>query len=81
MEFIARRRAGGSATGAADYRINAARPVRDAPWVAAFFFVTALVVAGLPPGSGFIAKVLLLDAAAPEGIDAGVLANGQLLDL
>jgi len=72
VEFIARRRAGGSATGAADYRINAARPVRDAPWVAAFFFVTALVVAGLPPGSGFIAKVLLLDAAAATSAHAWV---------
>jgi multicomponent K+:H+ antiporter subunit D len=38
--------------------------VRDAPWIAALFFVTALVVAGMPPGSGFIAKALLLDAAA-----------------
>ena len=64
VEFIARRRAGSSAPVAADYRIDAARPVRDAPWIAALFFVTALVVAGLPPASGFIAKALLLDAAA-----------------
>ena len=72
VEFIARRRAGASATDAADYRINAARPVRDAPWVAALFFVAALVVAGLPPGSGFIAKVLLLDAAAATPAHAWV---------
>jgi multicomponent K+:H+ antiporter subunit D len=64
VEVIARRRAGSSAPVAADYRIDAARPVRDAPWIAALFFVTALVVAGLPPASGFIAKALLLDAAA-----------------
>lgn len=64
VELIARRRAGSSAPTDADYRIDAARPVRDAPWIAALFFVAALVVAGLPPGSGFIAKALLLDAAA-----------------
>jgi multicomponent K+:H+ antiporter subunit D len=64
VECIARRRAGSSAPTDADYRIDSARPVRDAPWVAALFFVAALVVAGLPPGSGFIAKALLLDAAA-----------------
>jgi multicomponent K+:H+ antiporter subunit D len=46
--------------------------VRDAPWVAALFFVTALVVAGLPPGSGFIAKILLLDAAAATPAHAWV---------
>jgi multicomponent K+:H+ antiporter subunit D len=63
-ELIARRRAGSSAPTDADYRIDAPRPIRDAPWIAALFFVTALVVAGLPPGSGFIAKALLLDAAA-----------------
>ena len=72
VESSARRRAGASATDAADYRINAARPVRDAPWVAALFFVAALVVAGLPPGSGFIAKVLLLDAAAATPAHAWV---------
>jgi len=72
VEFIARRRAGGSAPDAADYRINAARPVRDAPWVAALFFVAALVVAGMPPGSGFIAKILLLDAAAATTAHAWV---------
>jgi multicomponent K+:H+ antiporter subunit D len=64
VEFIARRRAGSSTPVAADYRIYAGRPVREAPWIAALFFVTALVVAGMPPGSGFIAKALLLDAAA-----------------
>jgi multicomponent K+:H+ antiporter subunit D len=64
VEFIARRRADSSTPVAADYRIYAGRPVREAPWIAALFFVTALVVAGMPPGSGFIAKALLLDAAA-----------------
>ena len=64
VEFVARRRAGSSTPVAADYRIYAGRPVREAPWIAALFFVTALVVAGMPPGSGFIAKALLLDAAA-----------------
>jgi multicomponent K+:H+ antiporter subunit D len=72
VEFIARRRAGSSTPVAADYRVHAARPVRDAPWIAALFFVTALVVAGLPPGSGFIAKALLLDAAAATPAHAWV---------
>jgi multicomponent K+:H+ antiporter subunit D len=72
VEVIARRRAGSSAPVAADYRIDAARPVRDAPWIAALFFVTALVVAGLPPASGFIAKALLLDAAAATSAHAWI---------
>jgi multicomponent K+:H+ antiporter subunit D len=72
VESIARSRAGSSAPTAADYQIDAVRPVRDAPRVAALFFVTALVVAGLPPGSGFVAKALLLDAAAATPAHAWV---------
>lgn len=64
VEFIARRRAAASSPTAAHYLINGAQPLGNAPWIAALFFVAGLVAAGLPPGSGFVAKTLLLNAAA-----------------
>jgi multicomponent K+:H+ antiporter subunit D len=64
VEFIARRRAASASPNAVHYLVNGEHQVGNAPWIAALFFVTALVAAGLPPGSGFVAKALLLDAAA-----------------
>jgi len=64
VEFIASARAGSAAPGDAHYLVSQAERVRGAPWIGGLFFATALVIAGLPPGSGFVGKTLLLDAAA-----------------
>ena len=39
-----------------------AQPVSQAPLLGAFFLLTALAVIGLPPLSGFIGKLIILDA-------------------
>ncbi len=44
-------------------RLVAAPPVSGAPLTAALFFVAAIAMAGLPPLSGFVGKLLILDAA------------------
>jgi multicomponent Na+:H+ antiporter subunit D len=36
--------------------------VRSAPWLAAMFFVSAVGLAGIPPLSGFVSKLALVDA-------------------
>jgi multicomponent Na+:H+ antiporter subunit D len=52
--------------------------VRSAPVIAVLFLVPALSLAGIPPMSGFIAKLSLVDAAAEErqwamvGVSVGV---------
>ena len=63
VESIARARAGRGLPTAEHYLVNGGVPLGGAPWVGAGFFAAALVIAGLPPGSGFIAKALLLNAA------------------
>jgi len=40
-----------------------AQPVSQAPLLGAFFLLTALAVIGLPPLSGFIGKLMILDAS------------------
>jgi multicomponent K+:H+ antiporter subunit D len=83
VEFIARGRAGSNPPAAEHYLVNGSARVRGAPWIGACFFAAALVIAGLPPGSGFIAKVLLLDAAAGTPAQfwlwAGVLLASLLI--
>lgn len=64
VEFIARGRAGSAVPTEEHYRVSRGEAVRDAAWIGALFFATALVIAGLPPGSGFIGKALLLEAAS-----------------
>ncbi len=64
VERIARARAAPAAPDEPHYLVSEAERVRDAAWVGALFFAAALAIAGLPPGSGFIGKALLLDAAA-----------------
>lgn len=41
--------------------------VRSAPWVSALFFVSAFSLAGIPPLSGFIGKLALVEAGVAEG--------------
>ncbi len=42
--------------------LTAQAPISGAPLTAALFFVAAIAMAGLPPLSGFIGKLLILDA-------------------
>jgi multicomponent K+:H+ antiporter subunit D len=53
-----------------------------APWLGGLFFMTAILLAGLPPLSGFIGKFLLLKAALAHPawgwIMAAVLSGGLL---
>lgn len=51
--------------GRANLDLSAQPPVAGAPLTAAMFFVAAIAMAGLPPLSGFVGKLLILDA----GID------------
>ncbi|WP_088817414.1 Na+/H+ antiporter subunit D [Kytococcus aerolatus] len=41
--------------------------IRTAPWIAVLWFVPAMNLAGIPPFSGFIGKVGLMEAAAEVG--------------
>ena len=50
-------------TGRADLRLTPQPPVAGAAMTAGLFFVAAIAMAGLPPLSGFIGKLLILDAA------------------
>ncbi|MDJ0974119.1 MAG: proton-conducting transporter membrane subunit [Planctomycetota bacterium] len=56
---------------------------RTDPWLAAFFLIAALGLAGIPPLSGFWAKLLVLDSAAEAGSWAilGVAAAVGVLTL
>jgi multicomponent K+:H+ antiporter subunit D len=63
VELIARGRAGSNETRPEHYLVTSPLRTRGAAWTGTLFFIAALVIAGLPPGSGFIAKALVLDAA------------------
>lgn len=49
--------------GRADLNLTAQPPIAGATLTAALFFVAAIAMAGLPPLSGFLGKLLILDAA------------------
>ncbi|GEL19268.1 Na+/H+ antiporter subunit D [Pseudonocardia asaccharolytica] len=51
---------------------------RMSPWLAVLFAVPALTLAGIPPTSGFVAKLALLQAGAGAGA-AATLAAGVLI--
>jgi multicomponent K+:H+ antiporter subunit D len=80
VELIARARAGSAEPQSEHYLIASLQPVRGAAVTGALFFVTGIVIAGLPPGSGFIGKALVLEAAqgnaAQPWIWAAILAGG-----
>ncbi|MGJ8623365.1 MAG: monovalent cation/H+ antiporter subunit D [Yoonia sp.] len=50
-------------TSRANLELTAQAPVRGETIIAGLFFVSAIAMAGLPPLSGFLGKLLLLDAA------------------
>ena len=50
-------------TGRANLRLTSQPPVSGAALTAGLFFAAAIAMAGLPPLSGFIGKLLILDAA------------------
>ncbi len=50
-------------TGRADLALKAQKPTAGAPLTAALFFIAAIAMVGLPPLSGFVGKLLILDAA------------------
>ena len=54
--------------GRADLNLTAQPPVAGASLTAGLFFVGAIAMAGLPPLSGFLGKLLVLDAAAGSEI-------------
>jgi multicomponent K+:H+ antiporter subunit D len=84
VELIARGRAGSSDTRPEHYLVTSPLRTRGAAWTGALFFIAALVIAGLPPGSGFIAKALLLDAAQHVPAHAwvwAVILGGSLVTL
>lgn len=55
-------------------RFEPAPAMLGAPWLGGLFFVTAILLAGLPPLSGFIGKFLLLRAALTHPAGPWVLA-------
>jgi multicomponent K+:H+ antiporter subunit D len=82
VELIARGRAGSAEPQPEHYLVASLQPVRGAAATGTLFFVIAVVIAGLPPSSGFIGKALLLDAAqgttAQPWIWAAILAAGLI---
>ncbi len=84
VELIARGRAGDNQPQPEHYRVTSPLRTRGAAWIGALFFIIALVIAGLPPGSGFIAKSLLLAAAQSDTAHAwiwAVILGGSLVTL
>ena len=69
-DLICRRR------GALEDRLELGPPMAQPALMAMLFFVAAIAMAGLPPLSGFIGKLLILDAARG---DAGVWIWGVIL--
>jgi multicomponent K+:H+ antiporter subunit D len=59
-DMIARQR------GAAGDRLDTGRPVRDVALLATLFAVGAIAIVGLPPLSGFVGKVAVLQATGPD---------------
>lgn len=49
--------------GAASDRLNTIVPMQDGRWLGIGFFFAAVALAGLPPMSGFIGKIMILEAA------------------
>ena len=43
--------------------LHASKPIAGGPMIAALFFTAAIAMTGLPPLSGFVGKLLILDAA------------------
>ena len=50
-------------TGRGNLELVSAPPMSGAPMTAALFFLAAVAMTGLPPMSGFVGKLLILDAA------------------
>ncbi len=48
--------------GAAGLELTAAKPIQNTALLSGMFFVAAIAMAGLPPLSGFVGKLLILDA-------------------
>ncbi|MCE0505105.1 monovalent cation/H+ antiporter subunit D [Roseivivax sp. GX 12232] len=49
--------------GGAGLRLYATTPIRGNAMIAGFFFASAIAMTGLPPLSGFLGKLMILDAA------------------
>ncbi|MFT5188200.1 MAG: multicomponent K+:H+ antiporter subunit D [Verrucomicrobiales bacterium] len=61
--------------GAASDRFDAAVQMQDRKWLGIGFFFAAVALAGLPPMSGFIGKIMILDAALEHPWRWSVLAS------
>jgi multicomponent K+:H+ antiporter subunit D len=73
-DMVARQR------GAAGDRLDAARPVRDVAMLAALYAVGAIALVGLPPLSGFVGKIAVLQATGPDAERVwAILLVGTLL--
>jgi multicomponent K+:H+ antiporter subunit D len=59
-DMVARQR------GAAGDRLDVGRPVRDVVLLASLYAVGAVAIVGLPPLSGFVGKVAVLQATGPD---------------
>lgn len=68
--------------GAVGVRLQDAAPVAGGPLVAGMFFVAAIAMTGLPPLSGFVGKLLIMDAARDSALVWwvwGIILTGSLL--
>ncbi len=68
VDLVAERRRAGA-------RIDPAAPFAQSGLIAALFFVAAIGVAGMPPLSGFLGKLLVMDAARPSDAMALIWAT------
>jgi multicomponent K+:H+ antiporter subunit D len=60
VDLVSERRRSGTA-------LSAAPPIAQSGMIAALFFAAAIGMAGMPPLSGFLGKLLVMDAARPSG--------------
>lgn len=65
-------------------RLHSGEAVHQPALLGSLFFVTAVIVVGLPPSSGFIGKILILNAALAQQLAPpvwGILLAGTLIIL
>nr|WP_284040712.1 monovalent cation/H+ antiporter subunit D [Phaeovulum sp. NW3] len=73
VDLVAQRR------GMAGLRLVAAAPIAQGGLIAALFFAAAIAMAGMPPLSGFLGKLMILDATQGQwGIWAAILVTSLL---
>lgn len=62
------------ARGSYSDRLRAGAPIKHAIFIGSVFFITAIAIVGMPPLSGFIGKVMILESALSSTFSAWIYA-------